>query len=288
MVRIITFLSFLAASIVCQAQVSENRVVAAFNQIHSSSGVNVFFTQSDTQSIRVESDNQEKLSRIKTEVKNGVLKMYVSTDKKNRNNTFKLLNIYVSAPTITAITAESGSNITLKNGVKTGSKLIVKTSSGSNIKGNLKAKEIKLESTSGTNFIGDITSDIVKLKITSGSNFEGDITSDKLKMEASTGSNINGKATATSLDAEITTGSNIILSGTADKMELNASNASHFNGKNFTVKSAVVGADSASRITLTVTETLIAEANSISKIHYYGNPKDVSTNTSRLGEINKM
>lgn len=233
----------------CEAQVSENRTVADFKEIHSSTGVSVYYTQSSTRSVKVESDNQEKLERIATEVKNGKLKIYVKSDRKKRNDSFKILKVYVSAPNVTEFEADSGSKITLENGVTSDSKIDIEVSSGSHISGNLTAKQIEIEVSSGSAFKGEVK--------------------------------------ANSLDVEISSGSGVTLSGTADKLELDANSASNFKGEKFTVKTADINANSTSNVTITVTEKLKAKASSLAKINYSGNPKNVDVKSSSMGEVNE-
>lgn len=90
MIRLVLFIATLALSMICEAQVSENRNVSDFTEIHTSSGVSVYYTQSQTKSVRVESDNQEKVNRITTEVSGGKLKISVKSSKEKwgKDNSF--------------------------------------------------------------------------------------------------------------------------------------------------------------------------------------------------------
>src|SRR5690554_1160429 len=232
MIRLILFIASLSISMLGSAQVSENRNVSDFTEIHTSTGVNVYYTQSSEKSVRVETDNKEKLDRIKTVVSGGKLKIYVKSvrGRWGEDNTFKNLKIYVSAPDVKVFEAKSGSKINLENGVTSNSKIDIEVSSGSAFKGEINSK---------------------------------------------------------SVDVEINSGSNVTISGNADVIELEVNSASNFKGKDFTVKTANIEADTASNIMLTVTEKINAKANSLAKINYYGNPKSVDKKSSSLGEINE-
>lgn len=251
MIRLILFIATFALSIICEAQVSENRTVSDFTKIHTSTGVNVYYTQSSEKSVRVETDDKEKLNRIKTVVSGGTLKIHIKSvrGKWGEDDTFKKLKVYVSAPDVKTFEADSGSKITLENGVISDSKIGIDVSSGSNISGNLTAKQIEIEVSSGSIFKGEVKTN--------------------------------------SLDVEINSGSNVALSGTADNLKLEVSSASNFKGQDFSVKTANIEANTASNVILTVTEKLNAKANSLAKINYYGNPKNVNKDTSSLGEINE-
>lgn len=251
MIRLILFIATFALSMICEAQVSENRNVSDFTEIHTSSGVSVYYTQSEKKSIRVESDNQEKVNRIATEVNGGKLKISVKSSKEKwgKDNTFKVLKVYVSAPNVTEFKSTSGSSITLENEVTSNSKIGIDVSSGSAIRGNISAKNIDIEADSGSSF--------------------------------------KGKITGTSVNVELDSGSSVSVSGKADSVTIEADSAGNFSGKDFTVKSAVIEADSASSVTLTVTESIKASADSLAKINYYGNPKNADKKSSSLGEVNQ-
>ncbi|PJR04438.1 head GIN domain-containing protein [Avrilella dinanensis] len=248
MIRLILFITTLAFSVISNAQVSENRMVSDFTQIHTSTGVNVYYMQSSEKSIKVETDNQEKLNRIKTEVNGGKLKIYIKSVRE-KDNTFKNLKIYVSAPDVKVFEADSGSKIILENGVTSDSKIDIEVSSGSHISGNLTTKQIEIKASSGSAFKGEIK--------------------------------------ANSIDVEINSGSNVSILGSADNLELEVSSASNFTGKDFTAKTASIEANTASNVTLTVTEKIKASADSLAKINYYGNPKNATKNSSSLGEVNE-
>ncbi len=251
MIRLILFIATFALSVICEAQVSENRTVSDFTKIHTSTGVNVYYTQSSEKSIRVETDDKEKLNRIKTVVSGGTLKIHVKSvrGKWGEDDTFKKLKIYVAAPDVKTFEADSGSSITLENGVTSNSKIGVDISSGSSIKGDISAKNIDIEADSGSSF--------------------------------------KGKITATSVNVELDSGSSVSVSGKADSVTIEADSAGNFSGKDFVVKSAVIEADSASSVTLTVTESIKASADSLAKINYYGNPKKADKKSSSLGEVNQ-
>lgn len=223
-------------------------MVSDFTQIHTSTGVNVYYMQSSEKSIKVETDNQEKLNRIKTVVSGGKLKIYIKSVRE-KDNTFKNLKIYVSAPDVKVFEADSGSKIILENGVTSDSKIDIEVSSGSHISGNLTTKQIEIKASSGSAFKGEIK--------------------------------------ANSIDVEINSGSNVSILGSADNLELEVSSASNFTGKDFTAKTASIEANTASNVTLTVTEKIKASADSLAKINYYGNPKNATKNSSSLGEVNE-
>ncbi len=247
MIRVILYLAAIAASAIAEAQVTENRSVADFTEIHVFSGVRVIYTQSNTKSVVVESDSQEKIDRIGTELKNGKLRVVVKP--KEGKSSFKLLNVYVSAPDVTSFVADSGAHIEFKN-------------------------ELKSKSA-------------IKFKLDSGSRVSAKVVSSSMDLDVDSGSYFTGKLEVTKISAEVDSGSHVTLSGTSDYLDLEADSGSHFSGKDLTVKSAVISADSASHISITVTESIEAEANSVSIINYYGNPKHTDVRSKSLSQVNK-
>lgn len=247
MIRVILFLTALAASAIAEAQVKETRNVADFTSIHVSSGIKVFYTQSNNKAVVVESDNQEKVGRIGTEVKNGKLRVVVKP--KNGESSFKILKVYVSAPNVTSFIADSGAHIEFENELQSKSAIKFDLSSGSLVSAKVAANSIDLDLVSGSQFTAEL--DVNKVSV------------------------------------DMDSGSNVKLSGTSNHLNLEADSGSNFSGKDLTVKSAVISADSASQVSITVTESIEAEASSVSIINYYGNPKKVEVKETSLGKANK-
>ena len=76
---ILTITSFIVG-LVATAQVSENRNVSDFSKLKASQGIEVLYTVSNSNSIKVETDDNERLQMIKTEVEGETLKIFVDTD----------------------------------------------------------------------------------------------------------------------------------------------------------------------------------------------------------------
>lgn len=90
--------------------VHERKISNKFNKIQSKKGLNVFISMAKETSVVVEAD--ENLHEIiKTEIENGVLKIYCDEDIRNA----KAKNIHIKTPRINAIDAASGSRIIFEN-----------------------------------------------------------------------------------------------------------------------------------------------------------------------------
>ena len=128
---IITTTAFIIGAI-ATAQVSENRTVSNFSKIEASQGVQVYFTQSNSQSVRVETDDNEKMQYIKTDNNGKTLKIYIDSKGKklsygrnvdkskkkwrihNNNIRFEVVKVYVSVPKVTDLKVSSGASIVLE------------------------------------------------------------------------------------------------------------------------------------------------------------------------------
>ena len=191
------------------------RNVGSFHAIEVSSGINLILKQGNTTAVAVSAATTDVLEKVKTEVENGKLKIYIDMHGlKSWNGKNKNIKAYVTCAAIDALEANSGAEATtdgninadnLKISVSSGAgfdgeitaaKLLVDQSSGSdvNIKG--KVGDINIKTSSGANFKGyDLVSETCKADASSGSGIE--ITVNKeLQAEASSGGDINYKGSA--------------------------------------------------------------------------------------------
>ncbi|MBD2723687.1 head GIN domain-containing protein [Hymenobacter armeniacus] len=96
----------------------EIRTVADFHALEVSDGVQVTVASGTTQRVEASADNAEFLDRLKTEVRDGVLK--VSFEHKlnetwSKDNRPRNLRVSIVAGPLTGVEASSGSRVTVKN-----------------------------------------------------------------------------------------------------------------------------------------------------------------------------
>ncbi|SFI23379.1 DUF4252 domain-containing protein [Halpernia frigidisoli] len=220
---------------------SEERKVGKFTGLKVSSGIKVNFTQGNDQEIRVETD-EDKMQYIATEVKAGILNIYVKeTGKKNLN--FNKIFVNVVAPEINDISATSGSSLTILN--------------------TLKGDKLNIESTSGSNLNGDFN------------------ISETVNLEVNSGANISANINAANLNFEGTSGSNATIKGKVSKANFKGTSAANCNAQNLNVENAFAQATSASTVSVNVSGNLKADASSGGKIRYKGNPT-IDSNISKM------
>ena len=223
-------------------QIGSVRNVPAFNGIETSSGVDVEFTQSPTQSVVVKVE-PEKQQYVITEVENGVLKIFVR-NKGVKNLNFNSLKVIVSGPKLSKLITKSGSIFKAVNQINE-TTFAASCSSGSQVSGSFKIS---------TNTALDVSSGV----------------SVKMNLETK------------SLALEASSGSSIKLSGKADSGVYSASSGSSISAGDFVTKSAVVDASSGASVKINTTESVTASASSAASIQYKGNPSKVTKSAQEV------
>ena len=187
---------------------SEIRNVKNFHAIKVSTGIDLYITMGDEESVRLEADD-DIIDNIKTEVKDGTLHIYM----KQKNSWFnwgfsKPRKVYVKVKELDRIDASSGSDVKSENTLK-GERMEIEASSGSDVDLDLYYKTVSLSSSSGSDarltgkaktLIAEASSGsdintrelkaaICKLKASSGSDISASV-SDELYAKASSGADI--------------------------------------------------------------------------------------------------
>jgi len=186
----------------------QNREVGAFRNIKSGSGIDVYFTQEQPQSVRIETENVDENDVI-TEVKDGTLVLKMKSNNSWFNNVKRSVKVYISAPVLEGLDISSASDFYADN---------------------LKSTNFNLSSTSGSDVkIGNLTVDN-DIKITSSSGSDSDIKNLKANnctLSASSGSDMTlGVEISGKLSVSASSASDIKLSGKAQSVSISASSGS--------------------------------------------------------------
>lgn len=249
---IITSIAFLS-SLAAFSQVSETRAVNDFTKLKASTSVKVFYTISDTKSVKVETDDNEKLKYIKTEVANGTLEIFVDSgdgnyNKRNKGLRFKTLNVYVSGPSLTSVKSSSSSKIKIEN-LNSAKEIEVKVSSSGSISGKFECSLINIDASSSGDF--------------------------KAQLEAKT------------VEVETSSSSDVDLSGTTVNLKIKSSSSSSCNANTLKAENVTAEASSSADIDVYASNSINAKASSSADINYYGNPAKVEADKSSSGSVNK-
>lgn len=261
MLKIIATATAFLISLITFSQVSENRNVASFSKLKASHGIEVLYTVSGTSSLKVETDDNEKMKFIKTEVEDSTLKIFVDSGDRNYSGTqkrkgkrtvngihFNVLKVIVSGPSLQTFKASSSANIKIQNTNATNNVAIEVSSSGS--------------------VSGKFNCDKIDVDASSSGDFEGDIDAKMVAVESSSSADVH-------------------LSGKTEKLKVKSSSSSSCNADKLTADDVVATASSSADINLYVMKSLDAKASSSADINYKGNPSQVTKDQSSSGSVNK-
>ncbi|GEM_PF-2305218 len=249
MVRLTISFFMLLMTWFLQAQSSETRKTSAFDGIQVSMGVQVILQPDQNGDIRVETDGTIDLKNIYTEVRNNTLRVYVTTSGRKSislNRWPAGVNVYVSQKEISRLIADSGGRIKVTKRLKGGK---------------------------------------VTINLDSAGKVEGDFAVTNLVFLMDSAASFSGNVSATKVQASLDSAAVIDITGEAEELLLNIDSAANFRGKNFRLKKAKVEADSLGKAEVNVSESLDAYADSMGKVIYYGNPKNVKKYTDSMGSV---
>lgn len=255
---VITTAAFLA-SLVGFSQVSENRNVGEFSKLKASHGIEVFYTVSNDVSVKVETDDNERLKMVRTEIEGGTLKVYVETDSKNfrskKNNkgrsingvNFKVLKVYISGKSLTSFKASSSADIKIEN----------------------------------TN-----TANEIDIDVSSSGSISGKFNCDEMEIEASSSGDFNATVEAKRVKVETSSSADVDLNGRTQQLNVKASSSSSCKAYGLIAEDVVANASSSADINLNVSKSLDAKASSSADINYKGNPSQVIKDQNSSGSVN--
>lgn len=171
---------------------AELRNISGFHTIMIEDGIDLYLTQSGSESVAVSAIKSEHRAKIVTKVVDGVLKIYFNENGVVISWRERKLRAYVSVKEIQGIKAYGGSDVIIK-GVLQAKKLQIQVSGGSDLVGGVEvSEELSIEGTGGSDLRLRGTANNMKVKVTGGSDFEGiELKTDYAIVEANGGSDAN-------------------------------------------------------------------------------------------------
>ena len=173
---------------------TEVRKVKGFNAIKVSTGIDLYLKMSDTEEVKIVADD-DIIDNIKTEVKDGVLHIYMKKTNWFNWGGNKTRKAYVRVKELNSIRASSGSDVQSDNTLE-GESLEVKASSGSDVQLDIVYKNFSIDASSGSD--AKISGKVKKLEAeaSSGSDIKAhELESQICKVRASSGSDISVNVT---------------------------------------------------------------------------------------------
>ena len=172
----------------------EVRSVAAFHALEVSGGVQVTLASGPTQRVEASADIPEFLGRIKTEVRDGVLKVsfeHKLNESWSKDNRPRNLRVSIVAAPLTGIEASSGSRVEMKNAYAAGDIRLAASSGATITAPNFTAKSVQASVSSGA--VASLSGKVQSLDVraSSGGEFKGrDVQATTCEASASSGGSI--------------------------------------------------------------------------------------------------
>lgn len=197
----------------------ERNLDGDFNRIEVSRGLDVYLTQSDTELLKVQAD-ENLHDIIRTEIEGETLKIYADESIGNCESKKVMVNVR----DLNLISATSGSDVYSTNTLKADDIKLV-TTSGADIEVEIEAKSVTLASTSGSDLTVSGTTNSLSASATSGS----DIKASKLISKTCTAAATSGADVEVhveeNLSAGATSGGDIRYYGNPKKVSKKDSSA---------------------------------------------------------------
>ena len=200
------------------------RAVTAFHAIRVSTGIHLYLTQSNEEKVAVSADNTEHRERIRTEVVNGVLKIYCENGHHwfSDNDWNRDLRAYVSCKTLDALNASSGAHVEVDGSIHSNT-LDLDFSSGAWFKGSVNVSGLTIDEGSGAHSVISGSANDTKASASSGSHLDAfDLVTNECDADASSGGHIDVNVSKT-LVASASSGGHISYKGDASIKNINTS-----------------------------------------------------------------
>jgi hypothetical protein len=169
---------------------AEMRTVAAFSSIEVSSAISLYISQGDEVGVAVSSNTKDATDRIRTEVKDGVLKIWFDGRGWNLRGDRKM-KAYVSVNDLSSIKASGACDVSIMGVLKV-NRLNVELNGASDMTGQMECKELSLNLTGASDLklkgnIGNLSA-----KLSGASSVKGwDLVTDFCEVNASGASAFN-------------------------------------------------------------------------------------------------
>lgn len=200
--------------VINDANATPRKLSGSFTAISVSSGIELYMTQGNEESVAVSASDQKHLDRLMTEVVNGTLKIYYDNKGMSWKSGNRKLKAYVSFKTLVKLSASGGSEVKV-NGSINGEKLDLDVDSGSQFTGAINAKQLSAEVSSGAEVNVSGKADKLTVDVSSGAEFDGyDFATDYCDAEASSGATVHVTINR-ELSAKASSGADIRYKGAA-------------------------------------------------------------------------
>jgi len=208
---------------------AEKRNVSGYHAIVVSDGIDLYLSTGE-ESVAVSASETKFRDRIRTEVKDGVLKIYY---EKNENSRMHLdvewgnrkLKAYVSYKTLDKLNASGGSDVTVDGNIQANS-FDLRLSGGSDFEGKINANDLKVNASGGSDLHISGNVRMLDVDASGGSDIDGyDLSTDICTLSASGGSDVHITVNK-ELSADASGGSDIYYQGSGVIRDIKSSGSS--------------------------------------------------------------
>jgi hypothetical protein len=202
------------------------RNVEAFKGIEVSGSITVYLSQGTAQAVAVSADDAQNVGKVKTEVKNGVLKISPDAGAWNGWNwRNRKLKAYITVTDLESIDVHGASSLRLAGDFAINT-LRIDISGASSFKGMLKGKTVKLEASGASSLELSGSLDVLSMEVSGASSVKAfSLTVANCSIDASGASAVSITATS-ALKMEASGASSIGYKGTAAIKSVESSGAS--------------------------------------------------------------
>lgn len=191
LISIVTLTASAQDKTFADANAQKRTLSGNFTAISVSDGVDLYLMQGNEESVAVSASEEKYMERFKTEVVDGILKIYY--DYKGINwaaNEKRRLKAWVSFKTLEKLHASGGAEVDMQGNLDAGS-LSMKFTSGSSFEGKITAKALTIEQNSGSAITLAGSTANFKIDVSSGAVFKGyDLVVDYCDAKASSGGGV--------------------------------------------------------------------------------------------------
>ncbi|MCX6210358.1 MAG: DUF2807 domain-containing protein [Bacteroidetes bacterium] len=205
----------------------EKRSVETFTGIDVSNAIEVELTSANEDAVSIGCNKKEVLNKVITEVKDGILKIYIE------NSFWEIINnddvriiAKVSAKNITSLKLSGASSVTTSSTLNNDN-LSIEASGASSVKADIKTKVLKINTTGASTVNLSGIADAVDLKASGASTIKNkSLKANVYTVDVSGASNIKLFATQ-GITGELSGASNLKYSGNPSNVQVNSSGASN-------------------------------------------------------------
>jgi len=222
--------SLLAQQTIINDPNAQARDAKGFHAIEVSSAINLYLSQGKEEAVAVSARDTKYRDLIRTEVKNGVLRIWLEREGWKWTSGDKQLKAYVSFKSIDRLSGSGASDI-LVDGQISGDKLEIRLSGASDFKGGIKLSTLSLDQSGASDATINGSVSELSIEASGASNIKGyDLVTDHCTVRATGASDVRISVNK-ELNAHASGASSIYYKGEAVIRDLHTSGASNVSKK---------------------------------------------------------